>query len=165
MPVETLLRSAPPTAVLTNLEWRGIVELEIRLEAEQPETRWTHLRGTRMRTAAGFFDEAAAALQFPIWFGANWDAFIDIARDRSWLAARILTIYDAHLLLVDATDKDRRNFAEVTTLCNRFGKDEDASDVADDDTDGFHLLCQVRDPDHAAFVDRWRAAGLSFANL
>jgi hypothetical protein len=53
----------------------------------------------------------------------------------------------------------------VTTLCNRFGKDEDLGDVAADDTDGFHLLCQVPGAQHAAFTHRWSAAGLSFATL
>ncbi len=34
-------------------------------------TRW--LRGTKMTRMANLFDEMAAALQFPYYFGENWD--------------------------------------------------------------------------------------------
>ncbi|MFC8046571.1 barstar family protein [Nocardia sp. NPDC057353] len=39
------------------------------------------LRGSRMRTVKGVFDEFAAALQFPYYFGANKDAFDECLRD------------------------------------------------------------------------------------
>ncbi|MQY29924.1 barstar family protein [Nocardia aurantia] len=39
------------------------------------------LRGTRMRTLAGVFDEFAAAFQFPYYFGENKDAFDECLRD------------------------------------------------------------------------------------
>jgi RNAse (barnase) inhibitor barstar len=37
---------------------------------------------------AAFLDAAAKALQFPHYFGANWDAFEDCLTDLSWLEAR-----------------------------------------------------------------------------
>ncbi|UGT60105.1 barstar family protein [Nocardia asteroides] len=39
------------------------------------------LRGSRMRTIHGVFDEFAAAFQFPYYFGANKDAFDECLRD------------------------------------------------------------------------------------
>lgn len=39
------------------------------------------LRGKKMRTVAGVFDEFAAALQFPYYFGENKDAFDECLRD------------------------------------------------------------------------------------
>ncbi|MFI6045183.1 barstar family protein [Nocardia sp. NPDC051321] len=39
------------------------------------------LRGTKMRTIARVFDEVAAALQFPYYFGQNKDAFDECLRD------------------------------------------------------------------------------------
>ncbi|MFO0308668.1 MAG: barstar family protein, partial [Pseudanabaena sp.] len=123
------------------MDWRTIVKLQIRLEDEHPETSWIHLRGTKMRTVTGFFNEIAAAFQFPVWFGENWDAFIDIVRDRSWLSGTIVTVYDANLLLIDATGKDRANLADVLNLCNRYGEDTYATIETDlNDEDGFHLL-------------------------
>lgn len=45
------------------------------------EVVWTLLRGRKCRDAARFFDEAAAALQFPDYFGENWSAFKDCLED------------------------------------------------------------------------------------
>ncbi|MFC9892290.1 barstar family protein [Nocardia sp. NPDC127579] len=39
------------------------------------------LRGSKMRTTAGVFDEFAAAFQFPYYFGENKDAFDECLRD------------------------------------------------------------------------------------
>ncbi|MEV0252105.1 barstar family protein [Nocardia sp. NPDC050712] len=39
------------------------------------------LRGAKMRTTAGVFDEFAAAFQFPYYFGENKDAFDECLRD------------------------------------------------------------------------------------
>lgn len=39
------------------------------------------LRGAKMRTTAGLFDEFAAAFQFPYYFGDNRDAFDECLRD------------------------------------------------------------------------------------
>ena len=41
------------------------------------------LDGTRMRTLDGVYDQCAAALQFPEWFGRNLDAFDECLRDVS----------------------------------------------------------------------------------
>jgi hypothetical protein len=39
------------------------------------------LRGPKMRTTAGVYDEFAAAFQFPYYFGENKDAFDECLRD------------------------------------------------------------------------------------
>jgi RNAse (barnase) inhibitor barstar len=35
-----------------------------------------------------FFSRVAEALEFPDWFGRNWDAFFDCLTDLSWLPSR-----------------------------------------------------------------------------
>jgi hypothetical protein len=55
------------------------------------------LRGKKMATVQGLYDEFAAALQFPDYFGYNAGAFDECLADLSWLPAKmyVLTIFDS----------------------------------------------------------------------
>jgi len=44
--------------------------------------------GHRIRTTNDFMDEVAAAVQFPSYFGRNWNAVLDLLTDLSWVPAR-----------------------------------------------------------------------------
>jgi hypothetical protein len=78
---------------LFNLGW------QIRLKNERHVTRI--IRGGHGRTLDDFYAESAAALQFPYYFGENWDAYSDCIRDLAWIVgdAFLIMIDDAHLLL------------------------------------------------------------------
>jgi hypothetical protein len=61
------------------------------------------LRGRRMRRREGVFDQFGALLQFPPYFGENWNGFVDCMRDLDWLRASGLAIvvFDAVEVLAD----------------------------------------------------------------
>lgn len=67
--------------------------------------RVRELRGAKMRTLAGVYDEFAAAFQFPYYFGANKDAFDECLRDLDDFVgpARgyLVVVRDADQLLAD----------------------------------------------------------------
>ena len=56
-----------------------------------------------MRTVDGVFNEFAAALQFPWYFGRNWDAFDECLSDLGWIefASFVLVVFDADQVLVE----------------------------------------------------------------
>jgi hypothetical protein len=56
------------------------------------------MRGAKSRTVPALFDEFAAALQFPPYFGENWDALEECLADLAWLSAKAVV-----LLLRDGT--------------------------------------------------------------
>ncbi len=59
------------------------------------------VRGKKMRTTPSLYDEFAAALQFPYYFGENGDAFDECLTDLEGLAADAYTILvsdSVHLL-------------------------------------------------------------------
>lgn len=62
------------------------------------------LRDCRDRDDA--LERIAAALQFPDWFGGNWDALADCLNDLSWLPA------PGYVLLLDHADDWRREDLE-----------------------------------------------------
>jgi RNAse (barnase) inhibitor barstar len=57
------------------------------------------IRGAKSRSAADFFNECGAALQFPDYFGENFNALFDCLTDLEWLPG------DAYLIV--ATEGDR----------------------------------------------------------
>ena len=73
------------------------------------------LRGSKMTTAADLFDEAAAALQFPPYFGENWDALDECLADLDWLPAGTLavTILDGVRVLDEEDSGTRQAFWEM----------------------------------------------------
>lgn len=46
------------------------------------------VRGRKMRTLETLYDEMAAALQFPQYFGENWPAFNECLSEMDWLSPR-----------------------------------------------------------------------------
>lgn len=96
-------------------------DAEVLLEALVPLAKTEnvvlrHLRGTRMGSPWLLFDEWAAALQFPPYFGENWDAFDECLNDLSWLPPVdpcVLLILDAHTVLDHATHDELEILAKI----------------------------------------------------
>src|SRR5438874_1571617 len=62
------------------------------------------VRGRKMRTVDSMFDEVAAALQFPWYFGENWPAFSECLSAMYWLRVEggiAILILDAIEVLTD----------------------------------------------------------------
>jgi len=62
------------------------------------------VRGHKCRTRQALFDEFSAALQFPWYFGENWDAFGDCLSDLDWIqhqAGYVLVVKEPEQVLAD----------------------------------------------------------------
>ena len=72
------------------------------------------VRGKKCRTTAGLFAELAEVLEFPDYFGHNWDALEECLADLEWLPAKgyVLVFTDAELILPDDED-EFETFLEV----------------------------------------------------
>ncbi|NKY56813.1 barstar family protein [Nocardia flavorosea] len=90
--------------------------------------RVRELRGSRMRTVAGLYDEFAAALQFPYYFRPNKDSFdeclLDIDDTLGEATGYVLAIRDADQLLAQAPE-EREWFASVVEECADFWPSRD----------------------------------------
>ncbi|WP_194817494.1 barstar family protein [Nocardia sp. XZ_19_385] len=78
------------------------------------------LRGVKMRTTAGVFDEFAAAFQFPYYFGENKDAFDECLRDLGEFlgdaAGYVAVVRDSSELLAEQP-RERAWFTEAIADC------------------------------------------------
>jgi len=72
------------------------------------------IHGTHCRTTSGLFQEFAQALDFPDYFGHNWDALEECLADLEWLPAKgyILLITDAEAVLPQ-DEEEYETFLEI----------------------------------------------------
>ena len=78
---------------VTEDETENAAYAAVRAAGRTPGTYAAYLRGKRCRTRAGFFREISAAMQFPAYFGENWDALSECLRDlNEWLSFKAITI-------------------------------------------------------------------------
>lgn len=56
----------------------------------------TRIEGRRCETKEGLLSEFARALEFPPYFGENWDAFEECLTDLSWMPAAAYLIVVTH---------------------------------------------------------------------
>lgn len=105
------------------------------------------IRGTHCAGKTGLFREWAAALQFPYYFGHNWDAFEECLGDLSWVRAPdvqiIISNADAVLL------KHPRDFLTFATVLTARAAGQPRLDV----------VFQCRPAKAEAFVRRLAATG------
>jgi hypothetical protein len=117
------------------------------------------VRGAKSRTRADFFNEAAAALQFPYYFGQNWDAFHDCLADLRWLRAEavVVCITDAVHLLDRVEPEQLRTLADVIEESARHlsrSRDDDESPRS------LHVIFHATPEDRRAFDARWAGLGI-----
>ncbi len=165
MAYEKLFKAEPPAIFLTTDESQAFDDFVSEIQEERIEDDVTihRLRGTKCATSAGFFAEIGAVMQFPLYFGENWDALNDMFYNESWLPGTLFAVTDAHRFLADEDAKALRNFVELADKCNGFYlkppyKASEASDT------GFHVLMQAPESERAGLEKRLKDAGAEFAD-
>jgi RNAse (barnase) inhibitor barstar len=134
---------------------------------EHPEWNILRVRGTKSVDDAGFFDEVAAALQFPYYFGENWNAMWDCITDLNWLTGlSYLAVFDSAEYLLSESDRGFQVLLKVLTDAHTLWHGE----TADFGARGRHpiafqsvLACDPHAVD--ALTQRMSAADATFALL
>jgi RNAse (barnase) inhibitor barstar len=121
------------------------------------------IRGCKARTTAALFDEFAAALQFPCYFGDNWDALDECLTDLEWLPAGsyvFLITNSTHLLEADAPD----HLDKLLHLLERAGQDwsKPAGGSSPRPARGFHILFQCTPQEEPSLHAQLHAAKVAY---
>jgi hypothetical protein len=124
------------------------------------------LRGNKMRTAPQLFDEFAAALQFPYYFGENWDGFLDCVTDLEWLpgSAYVLLILDAIQLLENGPEDSLAVFFDTLgVVAEEWTASENTA--AERTRRPFHVVFQCSAAEENRFLFRVHSAGIMLDRL
>lgn len=121
MDFDALWRPGPPGLHLATLDAGARAEVDGAAQAGFRSPVVRVVRGAKARTVPALFDETAAALQFPEYFGESWDAFEEVINDLEWLPGDLylIVVTRAGLLLSDAPDAELATLAEVLAGANR----------------------------------------------
>jgi hypothetical protein len=116
------------------------------------------VRGRRATTKAALLDECAAALQFPLYFGENWDALHDCLGDLDWLnvEALVLIIADTSHLLARASAEEFQQFFRILEEAAKHWRQPGGS------TKGrpYHVVLHAAPGEETALLSRCKSAAL-----
>ncbi len=115
------------------------------------------VRGAKAETTAALFDEFAAALQFPPYFGENWPAFDECLADLEWLPAaeHVVVVADAARVLA------REPGDSFARWLGRLGRI--AAERADQGGPALRIVLHARPDDAPALRSKLAACGGAFA--
>jgi len=95
-----------------------VYDLMFGWKPKHPEWDILRVGGERLKSIdkPRFMNEVSAALQFPYYFGHNWDAFRECVNDLSWLnGASFLIIFDSAQYLLSESDDDFQILLRILT--------------------------------------------------
>jgi hypothetical protein len=126
------------------------------------------VRGSKMRTEARLFDEFAAALQFPAYFGENWSALDDCLTDLDWLppeAGYVLVVTEP-LQVLEASPGSLPVLVQcLTSACAEWSAPVALGESWDRPGVAFHTLLATSREDKAQVGALWMSAGARVADL
>jgi Barstar (barnase inhibitor) len=120
------------------------------------------VRGSKMRTSRGLFDEVAAALQFPDYFGENWDAFNECIAELDMLPAGegyVIVITEPGQVLAETRRELALFAASLTSAAKTWGQAIDLGEWWDRPAVPFHVVLAGIGEDLNCAARRWSAAG------
>lgn len=127
------------------------------------------VRGRKMRTIRGLMDEFAAALQFPLYFGENEDAFDECIRELEGLAPAagfVVTITDPDKVLRDDSDDALRWLVRsLAHAAEEWGRPVDLGEWWDRPAVPFHVVLAGESSTLETAERHWAKAGASLAHF
>lgn len=121
------------------------------------------VRGRKMSNLAELFDEFSAALQFPLYFGENEDAFDECIADLESLPVGegyVVTITEPDLLLAEADPASLLWFARsLASAAREWGRPVELGEWWDRPAVPFHVVLAGTQESVGVAEQRWSNAG------
>jgi hypothetical protein len=167
MAEEQLFKLGKPAIYIMVMNASDFANLYLSLQERHQGCVIRMIRGSKCRTVSSFFDEIAAALQFPYYFGENWGAFEEMIVDLDWLDgdAYLLLVSDGSLLLADADTEDFRILMQRLASANVEWLTPNEYMPRTRQPTPFHVLLQCSESDLPALSERLTQQGSEFELL
>ncbi len=162
-----LLRPDKPWLHLLTAAPDEAADMVAALEAPPPHRLVVRrIRGSKCRTKSALFDEVTAALQFPEYFGDNWDAFEESLNDLEWLPgdSYILLITNSHHLLDKEPADQLHTFLKILEAAGKEWGQPVTGEWARP-ARPFHSVLQTTHEHEPALRERLKSAGVGFDEL
>ena len=132
-----------------------------------PQWDIVRVRGRKSSDEARFFDELAAAMQFPYYFGENWSAVWDCITDLNWLkGSSFLIVFDSAEYLLTESPRGFKLLLDELTDANTLWHRETADFGAGDRRPIAFQSVLACDPNYVdALTRRMRDADTNFEVL
>lgn len=155
-----------PAVYVTAVNDDSFANLFLQLTIEHKDSIIRIIRGNKSKTIPDFFNEIAAALQFPYYFGENGAAFRDCITDLDWTEgdAYLLMFSHADSFLCDSSDEAFYSIMEIFSDANTEWLTPNQYIPRNRQPTPFHLLFQCADFD-SNFIQRLRNAKIDFESL
>ncbi|MBO1756908.1 barstar family protein [Allobranchiibius sp. CTAmp26] len=123
------------------------------------------VRGRKMRTVRGVLDEFAAALQFPLYFGENTNAFNECIADLDTLAAGegyVVTMMEPEQVLADEDTAALKWLARaLVSAAEQWAQPVDLGEWWDRPAVPFHVVMAGERGQLESAAGRWSSAGVT----
>lgn len=127
------------------------------------------VRGPKMGTVERLFDEVAAALQFPYYFGENWPAFDECLSDMDWLPMSVgvvVVILEAEHVLANTDDVELAVLQRmIQRAAEAYSSPIASGEWWDRPAVAFHFVLQSQGDGVDAIRTRWGHAGAAMVDL
>src|SRR5262249_8237296 len=115
------------------------------------------IRGRKAKTTAALFDEMAAALQFPSYFGENWNALDECLNDLEWLPGDAYLLAFGHaneVLALESSAEFQALLQVLARACEEWRKRNKA----------FLTIFECEEAKEHGFAEKLKAAKAEFAH-
>ena len=127
------------------------------------------VRDRKSESRSGLFDEFAAALQFPLYFGENWDAFEECISELESLphgVGIVIVVTEPDRVLCAEPEAMQQLVAVLESASRMWSQVSDLDEPRVRQAVPFHVLLAASDKSAAARVAaRWQVAGAHLADL
>src|SRR5687767_9260567 len=132
----------------------------------RPDCAIRRVRGRKSSGLQEFMNEAGAALQFPYYFGENWDAFVECIQELSGIReTRVLVVIEGADAALVSSERDFRLLLESLSEASEFWRGQTVDTQAGTRSFSFHTLLACSPGAMAVLEARVKTTGVPFSIL